>query len=906
MAQVKNLPEGIDGKPLLNKLTSSDIPVVEIAIAGEHSILNEFVPFLENQIKEVEGVSSIDTVGLPDEEVNILVNAKAAKKSMVDLASMSRAIKARNVEGTGGTFTDGGLEKKIVALNKYENVQDILDTNIRISSDGKGVKLRDVAKVFNAPKDVRLIVRNNGKRGATLLVKKLVGLDILKMVEDINLVIKKISLPSGVSLKIMNDQSNMARARLKVVVSNSIIGFILVILIMFIVFDFRTAFWTSFGIPFSLLSAYICFPLMGLNLDVLSLGGFIIVIGLVVDDAIVVAEQINSYKEKGLSNYQASLEAVSDIWKPVLTATLTTIIAFSTLLSLGGLPGKFVWVIPLIVILVLTFSLIDAYFLLPLHLKEGSAKKIVKKKFIIKIEKVYSVFMFKALRYKYIVILIFIALLGSSVFVAKNYLPKDPFPQGAAESFYLHLTLPVGTTLEVAEAEVKKLELVLDTINQVDLVGYSSRIGTHSFNSATYLGSQNNLATVFVYLTPFGDRKKGIHQIVDQLKTQTKNLYSKETVLTYNIIRLGPPLGNAYEINVTANEDVLRNNTVLEIKKALEGLPGILDIQDDYIIGKDEFNIDINYDRLESVGLTVSDVLLAIRTAFDGQIVSQVTSITGTKDFRLRLDKSSRQSLNVIKVLPVLNKYGRFINLSKFVKIIKVPSRGEINHLNGKRTRKIYGNINKKLISAQQIFDLVLTNFKSDHKLHITFAGESVEADKIFSNLISTGLIAVLGIYLLIALMFNSFLTPLIIMSAIPFILIGISWSLFFNNMAISIFAGLAAVGLMGIIVNDSIVLIHTINKNLEDSDYSLEKIISSSSSRIRPVLLTSLTTLAGLLPTAYGVGGSDPFLSPMCMALAYGLLFGTLVVLVLIPSLYVIGDDIKRLFGRNKRSAVS
>lgn len=290
---------------------------------------------------------------------------------------------------------------------------------------------------------------------------------------------------------------------------------------------------------------------------------------------------------------------------------------------------------------------------------------------------------------------------------------------------------------------------------------------------------------------------------------------------------------------------------------------------------------------------------MTLRIAFDGMVVTELSTVDKTLEFRLRLNERARAEKTFIDTLPVANRQGNLINLAMFTSLKEQPSKAGIRHINGSRATTIFGNTDLGLISPVDVMEKVRLQFPSDDKVNVEFSGQPVESQMIFSGLSSAALAALIGIYLLIALMLNSFSKPFIIMSSIPFLIIGFAFVLITHGIPTSMMTGIAMVGLMGVIVNNSIILIHSIQELSGNSHASKEDIISGSVSRLRPVLLTTITTVLGVLPTGYGIGGSDPFLSHMSLVLAYGLLFGTTITLIMVPVLLTIGTDLSNLFHR-------
>jgi len=895
LSRINDLPRDIDGPPTLRQINSDDIPVIELAVSGEEKELKAYVGWLENQIRGVNGVSNVELIGMPDDEVHISVDPRKLKKWELGLSQIAEAIRKRNIEGSGGTLESFIGEKKIVSFNKFNHYTEVLETILRRSFDGRGVLLKDVADLRVVPEDVKLSVFNNGAPGASLMIKKSRRSDVIQTVDAVKETVQNSKIPDSVRVVPLNDQSKFTRNRLRLLGSNALMGMILVVSILFLIFDRRTAMWTAFGVPFSILGVFAVLPGLGVTLNAITLGGFVLVLGVLVDDAIVVTDQINKYKEQGLSSRDAAVKGVHHIWQPVFASSITTIVAFSPLLQLGGLPGKFVWIIPLIVLLALSVSLFESYFVLPTHLAHGRAdKKMKKKEFVVKIERAYSMLLKSALKWRYGVMIFFYVILAGSLLVAKFFLTKDPFPQDAAEGFTIQVTQPIGTSPTQARGILSQIEKIILAFPDQERVGLSTRLGTHSKDTSADRGTQSNLATLFVYLTPLSERSRTAEEIMVQVRQDIQSLLKnkEDTTATVELIRFGPPVGRPFEIRIASNQDAKRDEMIRDVKSYLSTLKGVYDVNDDRVEGKREINLKINYKKLAELDLTVEDVISTIRIAFDGQIVSDMVDVDKTLEFRLRLNREGRSDLKFVQTLSVLNAKGRLVPIRQFATLEQGPSQAEIRHVNGRRTTTVFGQLDKKVISPEQVMSLVSAQFPSSSAVDISFSGEPVENKKIFGDLAGAGGGALLGIFLVIALIFNSFSKPIIVMMAIPFGLVGIVFALLTHGMPMSMFVMMALIGLMGIIVNDSIVMVFTII-NLQQSGGEFHAALQEGAvSRLRPILLTTLTTVLGLLPTAYALGGYDPFISPMCLAMGYGLLFSTVVVLFLVPILFAILQD--------------
>lgn len=901
ISQMDNLPAELKSRPALEIMTSHDIPIIEIAFSGEYNELKKVLPGIKNRLKKISDVSAVDIIGLPDEELHILVDPVLARRYQVGLRAIYNAIRSRNIEGSGGTLESFIGEKKVVSVNKYKDYSEVLETYLRVSDLGYSLQLKQLASIDLVPEEINLRVRNNGQPGASMLIKKRKTADIIVTLNQVKAALEKEKLPAGISYVLLNDQSTLTRSRLSLVTSNAALGLFLVTIILFLVFDFKTAFWTAFGIPFAFMGAFILLNFFDVTLNMLTLGGFIIVLGMLVDDAIIVAENIISYREKGLPPVQAAVEAVKDIWAPVLGAATTTMVAFTPLLALGGMPGQFIFIIPLIVILALTAALFDSYFILPVHLSHGKHKKdeTRKKKLVIVLENFYRKALTRVMKIKYPVFGFFVLMLVGAIFTARFVLKQDPFPQEAAESFTIKYTLEKGSSFEATRPVAERIEKYLKELPANETTGFSTRLGTHSASALTDRGSQHNIGVTFVYLTPLGQRDRDIHQIMHSLreKINADSYLKKNARVIIELIRFGPPLGKDFEVRVSANDEKLRSKVTGQIKQKLSRQPGILSIEDDVLEGKNQLNVLLNYKALSMAGLSVEDIMTTLRIAFDGLIVTDLISLDKTVDFRLRFNEKGRANEKYIRSLPIQNYAGMMINLDPFVRLVEQPGQGEYRHVNGKRTTTVSGTLDKDKMSGEDVIFMIEKEFSEIEDVEITYAGQPVETTKIFSDLGIAAAMALLGVYIIITLIFKSFFQPVIIMAAIPFGIIGVMLALLSHGLPISMLAGVGMVGLVGIIVNDSIVMVHTINKLKQAHDDSNESLVEGAVSRLRPILLTTITTVLGLLPTAYGIGGYDPFVAHICLAMSYGLLFATLVILFLVPVFFAMGHDIQQLF---------
>ncbi len=902
--QTRDLPLDLDELPVVDVLSTSDTPIISINLFGEHEKLRNTLPVLERAIESLKGVSGVDKIGYFDREIHIEIDPVKAQKLRISLSEVLAAIQSRNLRTTGGTLESYLNEQTVISLNKFNNPEEVEDVILRANISGQIVQVKDIANVTLREKDENFIVRNEGKPGMNLVVRKKKDADIIKTLKRVKQYMADKALPEGVGFSFSNDQSKKTRLRLQVLGGNALLGFSLVIIILMLALNRQAAFWTAMSVPFSLLGSFIILPYFGISINAISLAGFVLVLGLLVDDAIVVAEKITHYREKGLSAKEAALKGAKSMWRPVAVASITTILAFSPMFYIGGMPGKFAWAIPAVVIVALLVSLFECFFLLPHHLTSGkNLKSKSKANWILKLEVYYKKVLENLLHWRYLVLLVMVLILSSSLFLAKSSMKFQLFPQDGVERFYLKLEMQHGASLSATEARLKELESYIETLPDNELESYSTRVGTLSTTLSQNRGDHSHWGLISVFLTGEASRSRTADDIIEALRKVVP--VNKDEILTFDKKRVGPAIGKPAEIRISSNNDELREKTAREIKVFINTLPGVLDVETDNKPGKDQLIVNIDYKKLAEVGLKVKDVADALRVTYDGMLVSSTTSVDETIEYRVIVDPEYRNNKDMLFKIPVKNNRGKVMNLSDVLSLSHGRGPLEFQHIDGVRTETISADLNPLITSPKIIQKAVYKKFKKDWlkqpNLKVEFAGEAREQNKILGGFLTAAIVALVSIYLVVTLLLNSFGQSFIVMSVIPFAIVGVVWAFFFHNMPLSFFSVMGTLGLIGVVVNDTIIMVTEVNRKLvENLNANLVRtVVSGAKDRLRPVLLTTLTTVAGLLPTAYGIGGKDGLIMPLTMAMAYGLLFATLITLMLTPALLVIGHDIAHLFGR-------
>lgn len=906
--RVDGLPEQLDGRPLLTEIKTENMPIIEIALSGESSNLHPLVLDLEKELKRVPGVALITKVGYFDPEIHIELNPLLMERYFVSFDDVVAGIAGRNIRSSGGSLNSYVGRKTIVTLSKFRDPSGVRDVILRSNFDRQRVTLGQVAAIKSARKDDRLMVRANGRAGISLVLTKKPEADLLNTIDGLQKHLEQRRWPQGISWELVNDTSRMTRNRISILESNAIVGFLLVLGLLMVMLNFKSAFWTAFGLPFSILGAFAVLPFFGITINNVSLGGFLLVIGMLVDDAIVSAEHIESLQEQGLPPEEAAAKGAAAMVKPITAAALTTVAGFLPILFVGGKPGKFAWAIPIVVSVTLLVSLFDAFFLLPAHLAHGkkSRRKLSRPRWLIRLENSYQKVLTPVLRRKYLTVGLIFLLLPVSLIIARKTLKMELFPSGGADTFFIKLTAPVGSSLERTAADVQAIEQLLNRLKKTrgEISSFTARIGhQHSGEVARNNGDHENHALLTVYLVPESRRQRSALEIMQQIKQLQPQF--KESRVIYELKKMGPDIGKPVEIVVTGNDDRVREPVIKKITAFLAGLNGIFGIERDDRPGKPELSIRLDYRQLAAYGLTTKNVSDLLRIAYDGQRVSSLQTPVEEIWYRVIMAPWCRRSPDSIRHLHVRNRSGQLVPLAPLVSFATQQSKAEIRRYNGQRAVTVSAQINPEKTSATQTAARLKTGLLT--KLHlppgvsVSITGEARETKAIMGDAAAAAVVALFAIFFLISLVLKDSIQPLMLMSVIPLSLAGVLFTLIIHGVNASLFTIISVIGLAGVVINDAIVMMERLNNSFETEKPDAAAVAAEAKTRLRPIMLTTLTTVAGLLPTAYGIGGFDPMISPMALAMAWGLLFGSMITLFLIPSFFCIRQDIR--FRRRRRA---
>jgi len=899
--RIKSLPEEVVDLPRVTDFKTSRKSILKISLGSDtlsYAQLRDVVDGVAKSVALLEGVSEVVKQGYLDKEIQIRIDPKKLYQYELSLPQVMDAITQRNQRYTVGSNHHQQHEKTIVVLSKFDAATDVSEVIVKSTFEGLVVRLKDIAVVESGNVEEKSIVRVNGEKGFILQVKKQAQADVITTVDLVKAHMDKARAKHNNQLDIFYsaDLSKYVRNRLDIVTNNGLIGLLLVLVVLGAFLSFKTAFWVAVSLPVSLLGTVALLGVTGETINLVSLAAMILVLGIVVDDSIIVAESIHHYKQTGENKFKSAVHGFKRVIMPVVTTILTTVLAFSSMFLMEGMMGKFIYVIPLVVIFALVLSFLEVSLALPAHLA-GVTEKPKQHNWFEYFEDKFEGFLAKVLKIRYWVVVTFSVVLVFSLYFASTQMKFSLFPAVGVDTISARMTMSVGSSLSNTEVKAKQVEaLIIQTVGE-DLVSVTTDVGKYFDHKAKFT----------IELLPSSGRDRDSKVILKALKSKAKNIDQVET-LKFSVHRPGPPQGEDVEINLISQVGGENLQAADKLEQILLSLNGVDNVQRDDEPGKDRIEVKLDFEKMSRLDIDFNTVNRYLRAAFTGIDVTNIREGQNDVNFRLYLG-DMQQSENFIKSLKVANKTGRIIPLTNFSHIREIIGEPDFNHYNGLRSILLSASIDDEKTSTSEVMEAALSQLELDTHFPSVRAiseGGAKETMKSMNSFKQAFVMAVFGIFLLLVLLFNSYTQPMLILSAIPFSVIGVIWAFFLHSEALSFFAILGILALVGVIVNDSLVLVSHLNYL---KDKALDKmsvhqwIIKGTKDRLRAVVLTSLTTLAGIIPLAYGIGGTDYILQPMALALGYGLLFGTLMTLVLLPCLYLMNYEFVNWVGKFKKT---
>ncbi len=900
------LPEDAED-PIVDDFSSSDFqPVIVVNLAFSIPEENAFkiADELEEELIDIPGIAQVQVSGLAEREIWIEVDPAKLNSYHISFEEIALALRIRNLNIPGGNISIGKTEYLIRSIGEYQSVKEIGNTIIRKSPTGEFIKIKDVATVNDTREELQIYSRLDGKQSITFSLSKKSDANSLDTIEEIKLVVDEFrnKVPDGVSFSYTMDNSIYINRILNILRNNALIGMFIIILVLYIFLGKRNAMLASLGIPISFFITFIFMKMTGYSLNGSTLFALVMVLGIIVDDAIIVIENCHRYRLKGYNSVDSAILGTKEVVSPILSSIGTNIAAFLPLILLTGIMGKFMRIVPLVFSLALIASLFEAFFLLPSHYAdwtlESKEHKKGDRKFFIRLRKSYRKLLFKVLRKRYYVIgaLVVILILSFGVIplVGVEMFGEEDFDQ-----FKVLLKLPEGTSLEETNRIVTKFEEAAKELPQEPIDHIITNVGLLQANEEWLV--KKNVAQILFQLDPSKTRSVATKDLMKIMQTKVKNISGPVSV-EFEEISGGPPVGKDVSIKVQGKYLTNIKNAALALQDSLELIDGVHGITDDFPAGKNEIKIITDEEKAALYGFNIQTVSMFVRSAFGGIKATEFRDADEEIDVIIKYDVSNRQSLEDVLNLRVTNQTGQTVALRDIVTFEIKPGPTAINRFDQKRTIMVTANIDKKFITIDKVDNKLSGVFQNIEKrfpgVSVKTGGQWEEFSNTFKNIGSLFVLSLIIIFLILGTQFNSYTQPMIILTTVPFAMIGAMLGLLISGNPFSIVSMFGFVALAGIVVNDAIVMITFMN-NRRDKKMSANQywksIVESGQLRLRPIILTSLTTIAGLLPMAFGIGGSSGMWAPLANVILFGLLISTGLTLFVIPCFIAILDDIKR-----------
>ena len=925
---IDSFPESIE-KPVCRKFSGSN-PVISVAVHGdlEESILNELTENIKDEIDALPGITFTSIVADLENEIAIDINESALRKYNLTFQQIAASIKEWSLNVPSGSIETSEGEILIRSNSQGYSIYDFSEIPIITDQDGAIVFLGDISNIKDTFSDqFELDFLFNGE-SANLITVFRVGnqnaLDVSKAVKDY-VELKQSQLPPLAKITAWDDEARILSGRIDTIVRNAQQGLILVIFVLALFLKPKLAFWVSLGIPISFMGGFWLFAPLNLSINMLSLFTFILVLGIVVDDAIVVGENIALFRERGMEPNEAAVKGAMQVATPVFFAVLTTMTTFAPMLAVEGEIGSIWRIFPLVVISVLIWSLIESLTILPAHLAHSSEKKS-KYTIFVKISEIwqkiqarivgglnhiiknyYKPLLKKAINHPFSALSfaagVFVLTVG---ILASGFLKFTFFPAVEDDLAIATIEYASGTPLDVTKEGFEKLEkaatLLEDQLlsefpnekiikNRLSTIGYLPMLtktsrGPGNLN-ANYAGS--NMAEVALELAPSETRTISTDQVVKKWREFMPDLPGvKELSFKSDLFSAGDPIN--IQLSSKYMDDLIKAKD--ELKRELIRFPGVFDVADTYNVGKEEISIHL-LPAAKNYGVSMMMVAAQVRQAFYGLEVQTVQRGRNELKVVLQYPKEERSSISDLEKMMIFTPQGSTIPVRQIAKLSLGEGLSSIERKNRKRSINVTADVDLTIANSNEII-LSITNsvlpkiLKKYNSISYSFEGEQQEQGDNLKSLGKNFILAMIVVYMLLAIPFKSYFQPLVVMSSIPFGVTGAVIGHIVMGMNLSVLSMMGIVALTGVVVNDSLVMVDFINRYRKDGNTIKQAVLEAGPRRFRPIFLTSLTTFVGLVPLILEKSTQAKFIIPMAVSLSFGVLFATAITLLLVPVSYL------------------
>ena len=898
--KVADLPTDVEDPEYLK--ISAEFPVVTVAISGDapEETLRAASERIKTKIELIEGVGTVDRFGYRDREMWVSVDPRRLEAANLTLSEVITAIKRRNLNIPGGTIDQGRKEILIRTIGETKDERDLEEVIVRSLPNGV-VRLGDIAEISETFKKPEIIGRINGKPSINLMVSKKADGDVIDIVQEIKRIVQEEEslVPQGVEIVLVQDFAKYVDRRQGTLLGDGFLGLIFVVLAMFLMLGGWISFWAAISIPFTFLITLIAMYFAGMTMNLLSMFGLIIALGEVADNAIVISENYFRYRELGYSTEDAAITGTREVALPVAASKMTNIASFLPFLFTIGIVGKFLRVIPEVAITCFLVSWFQAFFILPSNLNQfvKHEVKTAKKEFrgwFVAVRDYYGKILRYCLNYRYRIFFGLVAVAVATIVFALVTMEFVWAGKARTENFMIDVYNPVNTNLAETDRVMKEMEKRVMETPPEELDSLVTNVGSVEGETGPQFGTY--LGQIYVEYTEFGYTERDSEESMNALR-ETVALIPGPTSVSLWSHQGGPPTGKPVSVEIRGNDFTVLEKLADEVVGELETMKGVKDIDTNYRKGKDEIQIIVDEHKARSLGLDVAMIATEIRNAFFGGDAGNIRRGDEKINIIVKYNEHFRNS-DYLMNFSVPNATGERIPVKSVAEILYGQGVFKIYHSERKRTITVTGDIVRGETTSSTVNKALIKKFGTASKVYpgyvYSYTGEFEDTQESIESMIQAFWLALGIIFVILAALYRSFLQPLIIMTAIPFAFVGVVFGLFIMGEELSLLAVIGVIALMGVVVNNSVLLIDFINRAREGGESLWDAVVDSGKIRLRPIILTSITTLVALFPLAFGIGGEEPYLAPMAISMFWGMLFSTMLTLFAVPCLYLIVEDIK------------
>jgi len=916
-----DLPSDLEDDPTVTEIDGTVFPVIQLAVSAPLSDLElkRLGDKLEDELLQLDGVAKVVIQGERNAEIRVVVDPKRMDQQRISVGEIAQFLNNWNVSMSGGDIETPEGQKAVRIEGEFRSPEDVAGLMLRANERGEGVRLGDIATVSEALEKPRVHFDVQGKPALAMLVLKKSDADIIDVVDSVKQWIETVPKRHGAQVRIdtFQDFSRFARLRLGVLTNNALVGVGLVFFSLLLFLRPSVALTTTWGLPIVFLSGLYVLYLTGTTLNLISMFGFIMVLGMLVDDAIIIGENITYHMEQGMPPREAAVVGAGELLGPVTTTVMTTIAAFLPLVFMSGIIGKFIVAIPTVVITLLLLSWLESFLVLPGHVADvtNAHRHPPERAWLRGLENSYGWVLKWSLKLRWLTLALSFAVLAGSMWLAVNKMPFQLFPASGVDEYVVRVSAPPGTSLErmrgilqEVDAEIRA-EIDPDKLDTTLL--QSGEIALDEGDPLTQRGDR--FGQIRVIYTPAVLRPE--HDAIGDMRRLEQLIppHHPDIELGFTEIRPGPPVGRPLQVEIFSYDQAATDAAARRLIDYLSGVNGVTTVESGLQAGDPELHVVFDRALAAYAGIDLATAARHVRAAVDGLRVSTVRRGTEEVDVTIRFPEDTGARLEQLEELLLPNNRGGLVPLKKIAQLVEEPGFTTVRHKAGIRVVNVVADIDFDVITSAEINRLVAQHEAqwlgdSAGRVKVNYGGEAEKNEESVRDLMRSMGYALLGIFFLLAIQFNRLSYPLIVMLAIPFGSIGIVLSFYFHDllwrpMPLSFMALMGMVALAGVVVNSALVLLVFIQRQVAAGTPPLEAVMLAGRRRLRAVVLTATTTVVGLLPTAYGWGGMDPFVAPMALALSWGLAFATVITLITIPSAYAVALDVRAALRRLMRS---